>query len=143
MFDVLGSHRGASCVEWPGALNKFGYGEVHLRKGPGGTALVHRVAWENAHGAIPEGMVIDHLCRNRRCVNVDHLEVVTPGENTLRGLSAASGADAHLVCRNGHPWTPENTYTRPSGGRQCRACIRDLQRRRTAERKAQLEKGTK
>ena len=132
MFDALGSHRGEACVDWVGALNNYGYGIVHLRKGPGGMVLVHRIAWESARGAIPGGMVIDHLCRNRRCVNVDHLEVVTRGENTLRGLTAASGHDATRCCSSGHAWTPENTYIRPTGFRACRQCNADLQRRKYA-----------
>ena len=139
MFDALGTHRGEECVDWVGYVTRYGYGSVHLRSGPGGQVLVHRIAWERANGPIPEDRVIDHLCRNRRCVNVDHLEVVTRGENTLRGFSAASGLDAKESCRNGHPWSEENTYWRANGSRQCRACIRELQRRKNAAKRVEKE----
>lgn len=65
------------CLIWPGSLNHAGYGRCW-----GGQA--HRVAWERIHGPIPEGMEIDHLCEQRDCVNPEHMEVVTHGENTRR-----------------------------------------------------------
>ena len=131
MFGDLGTHRGDACVLWPGFVSNYGYGVVHLRKGPGGLVFVHRVAWERANGPIPEGMVIDHQCSVRSCVNVDHLQVVDRGENTLLGFSRAAGHDSRRFCKNGHEWTPENTYTRPRGGhRQCRACVAAIQRRK-------------
>lgn len=135
MFDALGTHRGAECVLWPGYVTQYGYGAVHLRKGPGGAVLVHRVAWERANGPIPDDLVIDHKCSVRSCVNVDHLQLVTAGENTILGFTRASGRDARRFCKNGHEWTPANTYIRRSGYRQCRACVADVQRRRSNERR--------
>ncbi|NED52837.1 HNH endonuclease, partial [Micromonospora aurantiaca] len=71
--------------------------------------------------------VTDHLCRNRACVNVTHLEIVTNRINILRGetLQAANAAKTH--CIRGHEFTPENTYVK-NGGRDCRTCARERQR---------------
>lgn len=139
MFDELGTHHGAECVEWVGHVSAYGYGTVNLRKGPGGKALVHRVAWERAYGPIPDSgdLVIDHVCNNRRCVNVDHLQLVTRGTNTRLGFGRAGGYDANQQCKNGHPWTGDNTYISPSGRRQCRACVAASQRRRQARLRSQ------
>ena len=90
------------------------------------TVMAHRWSYE-AHGrVIPRGMQLDHLCRVRACVNPDHLEPVTNDENTRR---AAGGIQDLTVCRNGHPRTPENTYTirtkrngHPVSYRRCRLC---------------------
>lgn len=84
-------------------------------------------------GPIPEGLVIDHLCRNRGCVNPDHLEAVTQRENILRGegLAAANARKTH--CPKGHPYSGENLYVVPSSGRrQCRICA-DARRALSAE----------
>jgi hypothetical protein len=71
-------------------------------------------------------LVLDHLCRNRRCVNPEHLEIVTSVENVMRGEGFGPKNAAKTHCDKGHEFTPENTYirTRAQGGRECRACIR-------------------
>ena len=77
------------CWIWRGSLNQNGYGRD-------GNGMAHRSYYERAHGPIPEGHTIDHLCRERACVNPDHLEAVTLKENTRRGaLARAEGAPAH------------------------------------------------
>jgi hypothetical protein len=69
------------CWLWTGTLTWGGYGQIG---GRGTNFAAHRAMWEHKRGPIPEGMVIDHLCLTRRCVNPDHLEIVTYSENNLR-----------------------------------------------------------
>ena len=71
----------SGCIVWAGALNDNGYGRIKVR---GVFRRVHRIAWELVNGMISDGLVIDHLCRVRCCVNPAHMEVVTRGENTRR-----------------------------------------------------------
>lgn len=79
--------------------------------------LPHRWAYTFLRADIPEGLELDHLCRNRACVNPWHLEPVTRRVNAQRGVGSIE------ACKHGHPYTPENTYTRPDRGtRQCRTC---------------------
>jgi hypothetical protein len=70
------------CQVWTGARNNKGYGSMRLSTHK--TSLVHRFIYEQIVGPIPAGLTIDHLCRNKLCVNVEHLEVVTRSENSLR-----------------------------------------------------------
>lgn len=106
------------CWEWTGQ-RCHGYGYVKVA---GKIIGAHRIAYERTRGPIAPGMVIDHLCRRPLCVNPEHLEVVTPAENTRRGAPATK-----TECINGHPLDEANTYRRlrqSGGARQCRACNR-------------------
>lgn len=107
-----------SCWEWL-AYRENGYGKFRLN---GKSCMAHRVVWETLVGPIPAGLQVDHLCRNRGCVNPDHLELVTQQENILRGQSACAWNARKNVCKRGHPLTDANLYVYPSGGRACRAC---------------------
>lgn len=108
------------CWVWQGKRDRDGYGTMWIyRDGKKHTRFAHRVAYEAFIGQIPEGLQIDHLCRNRACVNPEHLEAVTTQENTRRGV-VARGLDDH--CKNGHPRTPESTYVSGTGTRTCRIC---------------------
>lgn len=123
--------RSGDCWQWTGSIAKSGYGNVRLQTGVNGYA--HRVAYELTHGAIPEGLVIDHLCRNRACVNPEHLEAVENGENTRRG--AVPYGRLHTRCKRGHDVTdPANVYTRPSGYKHCRVCSRESKQRSTTKK---------
>lgn len=112
-----------------------GYGNVRYQKKMRG---VHVVAWELANGPVPEGLVLDHLCRVRICAEVTHLEPVTNVENIRRG-SQGKWQKAKTQCPHGHDYTPENTILRPyATGRQCRECSRIAARIQNAKRKARL-----
>ena len=91
------------CTVWTGAKNQFGYGQIWT-----GERLVpaHRYAWERTNGPIPDGMVIDHLCWNRACVNVEHLRVVAQAQNNqnLSGARSDSKSGVRGVRRHGNGW---------------------------------------
>lgn len=132
--------QGPGCWEWTAALDMAGYGCFGMATASGWRSRkAHRVAYELAVGPIPEGLHLDHLCRNRRCVKPAHLEPVTNAENARRGEAGlVSGARnrAKTVCPAGHVYTPANTYTDRRGRRTCRACQRVAWRRWDARRQA-------
>lgn len=102
------------CWQWNGTITYKGYGAFERR----GKALVaHRVTYELFVGPIPDGCVLDHLCRTRSCVNPAHLEAVTNRENILRGESPSAKRARQEVCHNGHPFIRSR-----NGTRKCRIC---------------------
>jgi hypothetical protein len=117
------------CWEWLGYKEPQGYGRVGRNK------AAHRVVYELLVGPIPEGLTLDHLCRNRGCVNPAHLEPVPRGENVLRGATITARAKAAQTCPSGHPYEGENLYVYPRGARGCRACNREANRKYRARRK--------
>jgi hypothetical protein len=108
------------CWEWEGSKWK-GYGRINVDGRPRGA---HRVLYEAIVGPIPPGLTLDHLCRNRSCVNPDHLEPVSMRVNTLRGIGPAAIHAAQTECIHGHPFDEANTYRKRNGSRDCRTCNR-------------------
>lgn len=121
------------CWEWTGTRS-LGYGRFMVSNDRHMT-WAHRAAWELLVGPIPDGLQLDHLCRNRGCVNPDHLEPVTSRLNTLRSPIGA-GAKARVThCPAGHEYTAENTRRSKRNQRTCRACDSLGQRRRNAAKR--------
>jgi hypothetical protein len=109
------------CWEWQGRLTRGGYGSFQF---DGRRMNAHRAMYILTRGEVPSHLDLDHLCRNRRCVNPDHLEPVTRSENLRRGDVGGIWQRALTHCPQGHPYDEANTYHRPDrGGRQCRACM--------------------
>ena len=112
-----------TCWLWMGAKLPVGYGRFS------GAEYSHRKAWELLRGPIPAGLTVDHLCKVKSCCNPDHMEIVSRGENAIRGGGIAASARIRLAkthCIYGHEYTPENTGTKPNGSRQCLTCRRAM-----------------
>jgi hypothetical protein len=129
------------CWIWQGGKSKLGYGSIWGGPGNPRHLMAHRVSWELVNGPIPDGLHIDHLCRNPSCVNPAHLEPVTRSVNAQRGLCGPLGAADRAKrqrthCPQGHIYDEANTYVSETGARMCRTCIRT---RMAARRKAQRE----
>ena len=108
------------CWLWGGGFHSNGYGQFNPTRKH--NALAHRYAYEQLRGIITEGLTLDHLCRNRACVNPEHLEPVTNKINILRGKSLPAHNAAKTHCLRGHPYDMFNTYTKPNGQRVCKTC---------------------
>jgi hypothetical protein len=124
------------CWRWNGARTAKGYSHLVVA---GRNIYAHRAIWVLFNGPISGGLQIDHLCRNRGCVNVDHMEPVTCRTNLLRGEGnaiRAARAARQTHCKQGHPLTPDNLYP-PSGTnlRICRRCKLDSWHRWNAKRR--------
>lgn len=113
-----------NCWMWQKYISPDGYARTCYQRFFPNVTGAHRISYSLFRGPIPEGMVIDHLCRTRSCINPDHMEVVTAIENNRRGIypthTHRNGRKTH--CKRGHPFNKKNTIM-VQGSRQCRACI--------------------
>ncbi len=107
--------KNTGCWQWVGVKNRHGYGRFWYK---GRKIQAHCFSYEFFKGVIPRPLEPDHTCRNRACVNPDHLELVTRSTNNKRGLLGI----LHAYCKRGHLMDEANTYIDPKGRRNCRAC---------------------
>lgn len=131
------------CWDWQGYTTASGYGVSEYGSRSKNTRVrttAHRISYIAYKGEIPDGYQIDHLCRNRACVNPEHLEAVTPSVNVRRSDAHYKKQQARTHCPQGHEYNEENTYKRPTvwGGisRSCYTCMLE----RSAQRYARKQK---
>lgn len=117
------------CWYWTATKSKLGYGQARFDSDK--LEYAHRIAYRLWRGPIPEGLSLDHLCRNPSCVNPQHLDPVTHRENLLRGRGIAPRNAAVTHCPHGHEYTDENTVVR-HGSRYCLICRKFHARARRA-----------
>lgn len=122
-WSLVDKREPGECWPWKGTLDANGYGSFRV----GGKArAAHRLAYTDAVGPIPKGLVIDHVwargCTRTDCQNPNHLEPVTIAENTRRGFSPAAVSHRTNLCRNGHELVGDNVIVGTNGNRQCRTC---------------------
>lgn len=107
------------CHIFAGSLHSCGYGVVSLYiNGKWRSRVIHRLIYESVYGEIPKGYVCDHICRNRLCINIEHLQMVTNEENLMLAHTRAN----RTHCSKGHEWTEDNTMYQLSRGQRYRRC---------------------
>ncbi len=109
------------CIEWTGCKTKAGYGIMAVGDT---TKLTHRIVYEEHIGSIPKGKEIHHICGNRACMNVEHLQLVTRRQNVLMSSNFAAVNSKKTHCPQGHEYNEKNTYTDSKNCRHCRVCTK-------------------
>ena len=138
-----------NCWNWTGHITKNGYGMTSIGNKQ---YMAHRYTYEWKFGKIKDKLVIDHLCRNRKCVNPDHLEVVTLQENINRGLLGnlkhlrnEAYCKTRTHCALGHELNGKNLYITSRNHKICKKCLKEYQKkyREKAIKDAKLKAGMK
>ena len=119
---------GSDCIESIRGVGSHGYPHLSWTDEDGAhNQTAHRIAWFDANGPVPDGLTVDHMCHNRRCVNIDHLRLLTLSENAKANIYSL-----RTHCPAGHPYDEANTYRQPTrpNARRCRACAKASNARR-------------
>lgn len=130
-------HLDNGCWQWTAALSTEGYARFTDLTSDGRYTCVYGHRWAYTHfvGPIPDGLELDHLCRNRGCVNPEHLEPVTRSVNLRRGEHLSGRTARTGLCQRGHSMA--DAIIQPNGGRRCRTCCNALRRARYQARRAE------
>ena len=122
LFKSFKINKKTGCWEWQLSINTFGYGQIRVNN-PRSMRKPHRIMYELMKGKIPKKLSLDHLCRNRACINPDHLEVVTNKENILRGVGITAQNAKKTHCKRGHRLSGKNLFFyKKANQRMCRTC---------------------
>lgn len=121
-WKYIGPMDANGCWPWVGSVNNGGYGQFQFN---GKYGMAHKYSYLLYKGDIVAPLTVDHLCRNRRCVNPSHMEIVTNKENILRGFSPSALNSRKTQCLRGHKYSSANTYLDKLGHRFCRKCKRE------------------
>ncbi len=135
-FSKIKFNKKTWCWDWIAGTDKDGYGQFWFNKKQ---RKAYRVSYELFRGSLTDGLTLDHLCKNKKCCNPEHLEQVSIGINLKRAshqITTINSKKTH--CHNGHEFTPENTYITPLGKRQCNECQTQRKKKYRTSLKLQL-----
>lgn len=128
-----------SCWNWTATISRSGYGRIGYKYSNHPAFEAYRLSYILFREKLDPDLEIDHICRNRKCVNPYHLEQVTKKENILRGVGVGAKNKAKTHCPQGHEYTPDNIRIGPcNGGRYCRTCQKDRDRYRHVQKNAKV-----